>query len=498
MEPAAQAERFVKTMKILVGGIYHETHSFSNVPTDIESFRRVLLLNGDEVIEQLKGTESEMAGFVVGAQRFGLTLIPTIWAWGLSAGPVRTECLDYFIDLVGRRIEGEEQLDGVLFALHGACVGERGLDGDCYIISRLRSYLGKRTPIAVTLDFHANISKRLLDLVDIIVGYDTYPHIDQMERGLEAAELLVRIVKGEIEPVMALEKPPMLIVPYKQATGAYPMHELLTVANACEREALAITVSGGFPYADVHDAGPGVVVITDNQPELAQRLAREIASRMWQLREEFVPRLPNVKRAVTAGIESKNCPVILADLGDNIGAGTPGDGTFILQELIEQRAESAVVTIADPIAVGHAIEVGVGKSVNLSIGAKCDRLHGEPVELECYVRLISDGVFTNRGHMRHGVRESMGRTAVVEALGIQIVLTENKLPPWNLEQLRSLGITPESQRIIVAKSALAFRAAYEPIAGSIIEVDTPGLSAVDLRQFDYRHVRRPIFPLDAF
>jgi microcystin degradation protein MlrC len=150
------------------------------------------------------------------------------------------------------------------------------------------------------------------------------------------------------------------------------------------------------------------------------------------------------------------------------------------------------------MAVAQALEVGVGGSVNLSIGGKCDRLHGEAIETECYIKLISDGVFVNRGHMRNGVRENMGRTVVVEAHGIKIVLTENKMPPWNLEQLRSIGIAPEKEKMIVVKSALAFRAAYEPIAASIIEVDSPGLSTVDLRQFDYRHIRRPIFPLDEF
>jgi microcystin degradation protein MlrC len=485
-------------MKILVGGIYHETHSFSNVPTDIESFRRVLLLEGEDVLEQLQGTESEMAGFAEGARRFGFDLIPTLWAWGLSAGPVKPEALDYFLDSVRRRIEQEEHLDGVLFALHGACVGADVLDGDGYILSRLRSYVGKEMPVGVTLDFHANISERLLEMADVIVGYDTYPHVDQIERGLETAELIVRTIRREITPCMALEKPPMLIVPYKQATAAYPMNELLTLAHQGEREALSITISGGFPYSDVPNAGPSVLVITDNQPELARRLAREISSRMWQLRQEFLPRLPSVKEAVTSSIESDHWPVILADVGDNIGAGTPGDGTLILQELIDQQAEGALVTIADPMAVAQALEVGVGGSVNLSIGGKCDRLHGEAIETECYIKLISDGVFVNRGHMRNGVRENMGRTVVVEAHGIKIVLTENKMPPWNLEQLRSIGIAPEKEKMIVVKSALAFRAAYEPIAASIIEVDSPGLSTVDLRQFDYRHIRRPIFPLDEF
>jgi microcystin degradation protein MlrC len=219
---------------------------------------------------------------------------------------------------------------------------------------------------------------------------------------------------------------------------------------------------------------------------------------MWELREDFLPQLPSIKAAVTRSIDSGKWPVILADVGDNIGAGTPGDGTFILRELLDQQAESGVVTIADPTAVAKAIEAGVGKTVRLSIGGKCDHLHGDPVETECFIKLISDGSFTNRGHMRDGLVEKMGRTAVVETRGIKIVLTEIKVPPWNLEQLRSVEITPENEKIIVVKSAVAFRAAYESIAALIIEVNSPGLSSVDLRQFDFRYIRRPIFPLDQF
>jgi len=486
-------------MKILTGGIYHETHSFSNVPTDIGCFRNVLLLEGDAVIEQLAGTTSEMAGFIEGARRFECALIPSLWAWGVSTGPVKQEAFDYCLGIVRRTLEREGPVDGVLFALHGACVGEREMDGDGYILSVLRSYVGDGVPIVVTLDFHANISERMVAIADAIVGYDTYPHVDQVERGLEAAELLVRMMKGEIDPVMALAKPPMMIAIHKQLTAAYPMSDLFELAHRIERTepgVLSVTVSGGFAYSDVPEVGASVVVVTDGQPELARRLAKAISERAWELRTEFLPRLPSVEEAVSLAIGSEEWPVILADVGDNIGAGTPGDGTFLLRELIRQRAEDAVVLIADPEAVANAIEAGIGNRATLMVGGKCDDWHGEPIRIEGNVKLISDGVFTNRGHMRDGIVEKMGRTAVIQTHGITLVLTEIKMPPWNLEQLRSVGIAPERRKILALKSAVAFRAAYEPIAKRIIEVGSPGLSTTDLSRFDYRHIRRPIFPLD--
>jgi microcystin degradation protein MlrC len=483
-------------MKILVGGIYHESHSFSNVPTDLAAFRRGLLIEGNEVIETLRGTTSEMAGFIEAAEHLKFEMIPTIWAWGMATGPVEVDTLEHLLGLVRQSLQKAGPVDGVLFALHGALVARQALDGDGYILSQLRALVGQSVPIVVTLDLHANISDQMVDIADAIVGYDTYPHIDQVERGAEAAELLVRTIRGEIKPTMALEKPTMVTVPHKQLTDAQPMKELIALAHEAEREVLSVTVSGGFAYSDVPEMGPSVLVITDDNPALASKHAKAISERMWELREKFAPELPDVRDAVRLAIESNDTPVILADVGDNIGAGTPGDGTFILRELFEQHADGAVVIIADAEAVAHAIAAGIGETVELQVGGKCDSYHGEPLRIQGRIKLISDGIFRNRGHMRDGIVENMGRTVVVQCSGVKVVLTEIKMAPWNLEQLRSVGISPEHEKIIALKSAVAFRAAYEPIAGKIIEVNSPGLSSVDLTTFNYQHIRRSLYPLD--
>ncbi|HLA94603.1 MAG TPA: M81 family metallopeptidase [Pyrinomonadaceae bacterium] len=485
-------------MKILVGGIYHESHSFSNVVTDIDSFRSVLLLEGRDCIDQLRGTTSEMAGFIQGAEKCGFEMVPTLWAWGLSTAPVEASALEYFIGIVQEAFENGGEIDGILFALHGAMVAEQALDGDGYVLSRFREFAGRDMPIVITLDLHANISDEMVEKADAIVGYDTYPHIDQVERGLEAAEILVRTIRGEIMPVMAISKPQMIVVPNVQLTDREPMKQLISLAHEIEKEegVLSVTLAGGFAYSDVPEIGPSVVVVTDNDPSAAADHARRLADRFEELKEDFIPQLPDVAEAVTKAVAGSSYPIILADAGDNIGAGTPGDSTFILRELLEQKVDSAVVIIADPESVGRAVNAGIGQTVDLAIGGKTDGFHGNPVAIQARVKLISDGIFQNRGHMRDGIIEDMGRTAVVEADGIKIVLTEKKMPPWNLEQLRSVGITPEREKIIVLKSAVAFRAAYEPIAGDIIEVNSPGLSSIDLAQFDFKNIPRPIFPLD--
>lgn len=485
-------------MKVLVGGIYHESHSFSNVPTDLDSFRETLFLEGWDSIEQLRGTTSEMAGFIQGSEKFGFEIVPTLWAWGVATGPVRSGAVDHMIGIVKDRFTAAEKIDGILFALHGAMVAEQDRDGDGYILSRFRDFAGDSVPIVITLDLHANVSERMVEIANAIVGYDTYPHTDQVDRGLEAAEILVRTIRGEIKPVMAMVKAPMVVVPNKQFTNSAPMNKVLELAHEIEQDdrVISVTVASGFAYSDVAEIGSSAIVITNDEPVLAKESAERIARSTWDAREDFLPDLPSIKEAVSAAITSTSRPVILADAGDNIGAGTPGDSTFVLRELLDQNAASAVVIIADKESVEKAVSAGIGSSVDLAVGGKTDRFHGDPIRLEAKVTFISDGVFTNRGHMRDGIVENMGKTAVVECRGIRIILTEIKMPPWNLEQLRSVGISPEHEEIIVLKSAVAFRAAYEPIAGEIIEVNSPGLSSVDLRQFDFKNIRRPLFPFD--
>jgi microcystin degradation protein MlrC len=358
----------------------------------------------------------------------------------------------------------------------------------------------------------------MVKMSQAIVVYDTYPHIDYKARGFEASEVIVKVINEEIKPKMALCKPPLMPIPQRQWTSEgerrsakfkdpkvrLPMAKVMKLVHQVEKDPRIISASAaaGFAYADVPDAGFSAIVVSDGDDELARQKAGEIANLAWRLRKQFIVELPTADEAVSEAIAYQRKkrkgggPVILADVGDNVGGGTPGDGTVILKSLIKQRAEGVVVVIADTESVESAIRTGVRNRLKLKVGGKTDGLHGEPVEIEGYVKLISDGIFVNKGQMRDGIREDQGKTAVVEGDGIMIILTERKLPTWNLQQLRAVGIEPIDQKIIVAKSAVAFRAAFEPIASKIIEVDTPGLTCTNLKAFNYKRLRRPIFPLD--
>jgi microcystin degradation protein MlrC len=485
-------------VRIAVGGIYHESNTFFSQQMTIAGFREGHLHYGAEIAPHWRSTCSEMAGFLQGADCFGFDVVPTLMAWGMPGGAVTKDAFEILTAELIFRLRAAVHLDGVLLSLHGAMVAEHYADADAEVLRRVRSAIGPDVPLVVTIDFHANLTEDMVRWPDALIGYDTYPHIDQLERGLEAATVLNRMLRESLHPTMVLARRPLLPHILCQSTERSPMAEVIAATHASERKPgiVCISVTAGFPYADVPQAGFAVLAV-GQEHESTRAAAEELADTVWNRRAEFACELPQAAQAVEEAIVQPHGLTVLVDVGDNLGAGTPGDGTVLLAELLRQQAQGALVLLCDSEAITACIDAGVGQRVVTRVGAKCDRHHGEPVEISGKVRLLSDGVYRNIGPMRDGIVEDQGRTAVVSVDGVLLVLTERRMPMWNLQQLRALGIEPRTLRIIVVKAAIAYRAAYGPIARHIIEVDTPGLAAADIRRFHYKRLERPIYPLDT-
>lgn len=481
---------------IAIGGIMHESNTFSTVATDIDAFSQSI---GDNLIDKWKDTHHEMGGFIECMSYQKYRMHPTLMASATPAGPVTDSAFEQLTNFLIDQLKSIPDLNGILLALHGAMVVESYPDGDGEILKRLRDNFGESIPIVVTLDHHANVSQQMVDKSTALVIYKTNPHIDQRQRGIQAAELMVKILDGVVSPTQALAKPPMMLNILYQNTSAAPMNPILDEAKRLESQdnILVTNAAAGYPYADVYEVGPSFVVVTDNNMQIAQKEADRLSDMLWDEHKNLPLNLPDAENAVKQAIESKNHPVILVEMGDNIGGGSPGNSTFILSELVKQNALGYVVVICDPECVQSCVQVGVGNKVSLQVGGKADNQHGEPVSIQGTIRSIHDGHFIET-EPRHGGQRNhhQGLTAVVAVDDSLVVLTSKRQTPFSLHQLYSLGIDPERVRMIVVKAAIAYRAAYEPIAGKIIEVDTPGLTAVNPLHFTYKNVRRPLFPLD--
>ena len=485
-------------MRIAVGCIGHETNTFSPVLTTIDNFKKGSYHRGDEIINAFRGTRTITGGFLDVAEQLNLQPVPLLWAFATPSGMVEHAAYQTLKTEFLTLLQNAGELDGVLLDLHGAMVTEELEDAEGDLIQAVRETVGE-TWIVTTLDLHANITEKMAHYADVIIGFDTYPHIDCYERGFEAGQLLFGMNRGNVQPTMAYRQLPLLTAPPAQCTMKSPMTEVINALHALETErgVVTATLSMGFPFADITDAGVSVLVTTNGDMALAETHADRFAAHIWEMRERFTFNLHSVEAAIEIANQTDGNPIVLADGADNPGGGGPCDGTTILRKFIEADVQDAVIAvIADPESVDQAVKAGVGNRVQLNVGGKTDTQHGAPVALMGSVKALSDGRFILKGPMGRGTVGQMGTTAVVQVGGIEIILTERRIQPYDAQVLRSVGIEPKARKLIALKSAVHFRADYTPIAHQILDVDTPGVHSPNLFSYDYQQLRRPIYPLD--
>ena len=490
---------------IAIAGISHESNSFNVNPTRLEDFRQRPDVPHDRFLVEAIKSNTTVSGYIEGAKRYGLDPYPTTVVYAQPQGPVTDRAFNGLSEKILDELKAAPKLDGVFLALHGAMVVESYPSGDLELTRRVREAMGPDMPIIVTHDFHANVDPDMTKYCNTLITYKENPHLDTKERGVQAARIMADMVGGKAKPTMAIVKPDMMYNIVYQYTSIEPLAPIVRESRNLEEnpKVLAVSVSGGYQYADVPWMGPSVVVVTDNDPALAQWEAQRLSDMLWNTRDKLTLKVPTPAEAVKTAIEGGKFPAVLIDMGDNIGGGTPGDSTFILEELIKQKAEGWVVVMADAEATKKAFDLGIGGTFEAAVGGKTDHMHGKPVRIRGRIRSLHEGRYVEP-EVRHGGGRywDMGHTAVIHVVGSTLdmpnllLLTARRSSPNSLHQLISNGVYPRRQKILVAKGCIAPRAAYEPIAGVMIEVDSPGATAVNPARFEYKRVRRPLFGLE--
>ena len=491
-------------MRIAIGGISHETSSFSRVPTTLAHFESGFgLFRGPQIIERFNDTNICTGGFIDGARTLGIDIEPLLWGFAYPSGLIVRD--DYeslkreFLDRL-RQVESERgPVDGVLLDLHGAMVIEGIDDGDGDFIEAVRNFLGPDRPIIVTFDLHGNHTQRRVDAATAVIGFDTFPHVDMAERGREAAELIVRTVRGDINPVMALKQIPLFWNTPTQVTALPPMNDVMERVHELETRPgiLSVTLATGFPWSDVPDVGVSVIVVSDGNVPLADSTADELASWIWENRERWYSPPKSAQDAIRAGEEIGRFPIVLADHADNTGGGSPGDSTEILQMFLDRKLPDALILyMVDPEVAQQAHQVGVGGRLRLNVGGKSDPLQGPPVMMDAEVMAVSDGDFVYDGPMYAGLTGNMGCSAWLKQEGVSVVGVTATEQPLGPAFARTLGIDCPSMKYIAVKSAAHFRASFEKFAGSIFNVDTKAIHTHDFKQLPYRKRKRPVFPVE--
>ncbi len=487
--------------RIATAGFQHESNTFSAVPAGLDKWRRSGILEGEAIRAEYGSSQSTLAGFFDACAEAGdVELVPLLFTRLTPMGAMTHEAVGHIMDRALAAIRDGGKWDAVLLPQHGAAVSETWPDADGAFVRRVRELVGPDVPIGLALDMHANVSPMMVQNADVTTVYQTNPHIDAYAQARLCAGLVVRMLRKEIRPVTALETPPLLVNILNQGTSDEPMKSLVALGREQQRRpgVLAVSVVEGYPYSDVAEMGMSFIAITDNDPALAREIAKTLADAAWALREPLNAGGTPIDAALTRAAAAPAGPVVLFDVGDNVGGGSPADSTFILHAARRLGISGLLQAVCDPEAVAACRQAGIGGRVKLAVGGKTDGQHGAPFPVEGTVTALSDGRYEETGPTHAGFRFfNDGPSAAIRTDdGHAIVLITLPGGSMSLQQFRTLGIEPRDQKIIIAKGVHSPRPAMEPIAREMIWVATPGVTTADLTTFSYRHRRVPIFPLE--
>ena len=487
-------------MKAVIAMMKHETNTFSPVVTNWERFENWGAHFGKKVLQKYENTGMPLAAYIDLAKKAGADIITPVAAEAMPAGIVTADAYDRMSDAICESID--MGCDLALLDLHGAMVSEFTMDGEGTLLKRIRS-IAPGLPIAVTCDFHCNLTQKMVDNCTALIGYKTYPHVDMYEVGLQVGKIVMDSMEEKNNPVMSRVQLPLLAHTLKQGTDDQPVKSLIAACRQAEKQdsILAATFFGGFPLSDMSDTGASTLVVTDKDKKQANIKAKEIADLAWQQRSEFVYHASSLKKTIGKAKKLSDYPVILLDHEDNCGSGGTQDVMAVIREIIAQDLDGvAVAAVYDPEAVKEMQRAGVGTKIKLSLGGKTAieslALKGKPLEIEGKVRVLTDGHWIVRGPMYTGVKVDMGPTALLDTGKMKIVVVSFHHEPWDTGVFTSVGIQPEHEKYLLLKSRIHYRAGFAPIGKQTLHCDGEGVTTSRNELLDYKYLRRPIYPLD--
>ncbi|MEO3388570.1 M81 family metallopeptidase [Mesorhizobium sp. CAU 1741] len=483
--------------RVAIGGFLHETNTFAPTPARYDNFEQgggyLPLSRGDEILERCGGVNLGISGFVDYARQAGWELVPLLWTGAIPSAHVEKQAYERIADELVERLRDAGPIDGLLLDLHGAMVAEHVDDGEGELLARMRAVTGPHLPIAASLDLHGNVTRRMVDLADVLVAFRTYPHVDMAETGFRAAEQLDRLMTRGKPFAKAFRQLPFLIPIPWQCTMLEPAGSLYEDVRAAETGAVSsASVLTGFPAADFEDCLPSVLAYAET-PEAADAAAN-------RLEKAFLDREPlfagtsyspveAVREAARLAVTATR-PVVIADTQDNPGAGGDSNTTGMLRALIAEDAQRAAVgLIVDPEAASAAHRAGEGAEITIELGGQSGIPGDSPLHGTFRVERVSDGRFAATGPYYGGAQMNLGPSACLSVGGVRIVVSTYKAQLADREMYRFVGIDPEDQCILVNKSSVHFRADFQPIAAAILVATAPGPMALDPADLPFTRLR---------
>lgn len=481
--------------RIAIGGFQHETNCFVAQRTDFEYFAahrdRPPLVYGADVIKWLTGTTFAIAGFME-HMKSRHELLPLLWTSGGAGGLVTRDAFERVTASLVDRLSEATPVDAVYLDLHGAMVSEDYEDSEGEVLRRIRDLVGPDTPIAISLDYHANVTPLMVDVADAVLAYRTYPHVDRVETGRNAAKATEALLERGRPAGRALRKAPFLIPLNGQCTLVDPSKTVVTSSLILESDVVNLSYLAGFPPSDLYWCGPAVVAHAWSQ-EAADRAADGMLAMIVSQEANFAEAMVGVDEGVARAIDiarRATRPVVIADTQDNPGCGGTSDTTDVLKALVHANAQRAVVAfLCDPKAARAAHAAGEGAEVPIALGGHSGPQGVTPLEAVFRVVRLGTGRFKTDGAVSGGRDVDLGPMALLQVNGVSVAVTSKRLQAYDQAPFRHLGIEPADQKILVLKSTCHYRAEFEPLAESVIVVLAPGYYLADPAQYPFGRLR---------
>jgi microcystin degradation protein MlrC len=486
-------------MRIALIHVAQETNDFNPVPTTLRDYEAFGIFEGEEIVEKLRGV-GQVGGHLQAVAESGRAIetVPIIRSWAVAGGRITREAYRHFEERIRRGLAAAGRIDGLALQLHGACAAEGIDDVEGEQVALCRSILGPDVPIVLGLDHHANVTRKMVENSTAVVGHRTQPH-DPFDTGRIGTALLIRIIAGEVKPVTAWRKIPLISHQEQFLTSKGPMKTWFDRARAMETDPRVLQASNYpmQPWLDVAEGGWATIVVTDNDRALAERLADELADLAWSLRDAYQVReaLP-VDEAVRLADREEKGVVVLSDTGDTVFGGAAGDSNLILEALLRLRVRGgALVPMIAPLSVARLVEAGEGARVTLPLGGDAATAFFTPLEVSGTVRRIGGGIIPLTDNHQREVDQ--GRTVVFEVGPVTMLISELRGVAGNVPDVyRAFGIEPADYKMAVLKTASNFQY-FAPITSRVIRVDTRGPGQSDVATLPWRRLPRPIYPLDS-
>jgi microcystin degradation protein MlrC len=488
--------------RVAIGQISNESSTFSPFQCDLDLIRASgYILTGADVLDLREG-QSEVAGFLRACHDAGpVEVVPLIASRWVTPGVTRDSAFEYLYRHLREGLTAAGPIDALLLSCHGSLVTESAEDPEGDMLEALRSLLGDGVVIGVTVDLHANVTAKMVNAADILIGYRTYPHRDAAETGERCADLVLRQLKGQLNPMRAHLRLPMLLTAFNASTEyGGPYTEMMALARQAERKEPAIAAISIFfvgSYIDVADVGCSVLVITDGDVDLAVATARDLGATYFAQREQYLVEITAVAEALERGRQVDGGPVLLLDTSDTTGGGGAGDSIALVRELLSAGLrEPAIAMAVDPDAAERCHELGEGTAGTLAVGHSLDTRWGKPMTMTVKVERTFDGVFRYRGGIFGGRPASMGPSAVVSVGPLRLLIQSVPTYDWEDEQYQAAGLAAAEAKFVGVKNMMNFRRAYGAIAKAAFVLDLPGPTAPDMRMLEFQRAREPWFPRD--